>query len=165
MAFIALLAVPVKRPERLAARRLKMKIPTESTGGCEGNYRMRTIRSVAGKIGRFVYARPMRVAWPGGVVSFTFDDFPKSALTVGAGILERYGARGTYYAAMGLAGSDGMLGPMFDHNDILAAHRAGHELACHTYSHLDCRGAAKSRIRNEIERNAAEFSALLSGYL
>ena len=36
------------------------------------------------------------------MVSFTFDDVPKSAATVGAPMLEEYGARGTFYVAGGL---------------------------------------------------------------
>jgi peptidoglycan/xylan/chitin deacetylase (PgdA/CDA1 family) len=33
------------------------------------------------------------------MVSFTFDDVPKSAATVGATILEEYGGRATFYVA------------------------------------------------------------------
>src|SRR5437870_5577238 len=87
-------------------------------------------------------AQPAQLDWPGGVASFTFDDFPKSALTVGGAILEKYEARATYYTAMQLAGTQNHLGPMFEVDDIAAAHRAGHEIACHTFSHLGCRRAA-----------------------
>lgn len=38
------------------------------------------------------------------LVSFTFDDVPDSALGAGAAILEKYGVRGTFYIAGGLAG-------------------------------------------------------------
>src|SRR5262245_52879038 len=46
-----------------------------------------------------------RVArWPEGrkVVSFTFDDFPRSAARVGAEVVEAHAARATYYVSMGL---------------------------------------------------------------
>ena len=33
------------------------------------------------------------------MVSFTFDDVPKCAATVGATILEEYGGRATFYVA------------------------------------------------------------------
>ena len=39
------------------------------------------------------------------MVSFTFDDIPKSAATTGAGILEDHGARGTFYVSGGLVGT------------------------------------------------------------
>ena len=93
---------------------------------------------LARKLGRFLLTRPQQVKWPGGVVSFTFDDFPKSALSAGGAILEQHGVRGTYYTAVGLAETDNHLGPMFDRADVGAAHANGHEIACHTFRHLDC---------------------------
>jgi peptidoglycan/xylan/chitin deacetylase (PgdA/CDA1 family) len=39
------------------------------------------------------------------MVSFTFDDIPKSAATIGAAILEEYDARGTFYVSGGLVGA------------------------------------------------------------
>ena len=42
---------------------------------------------LARKIGGLMRTRPDSVNWPGGVASFTFDDFPKTALTVGGAIL------------------------------------------------------------------------------
>jgi peptidoglycan/xylan/chitin deacetylase (PgdA/CDA1 family) len=127
---------------------------------------MRSLRvgALARKIGRLMHARPARIGWPGGVVSFTFDDFPKSARTVGAGVLESFGARGTYYVSLELAGIDRVVGPMFDHEDVRSAHRTGHEIACHTFSHPDCRGLTKSAIVAEVRNNAAAFSNLVEGY-
>ena len=96
----------------------------------------RKIRSLAG-----IYRASD--AWPQGVVSFTFDDFPKSALTAGGSILERHGARGTYYVASKLAKTDGAVGRLFDVEDISAAHHNGHEIGCHTYTHLKMFGSGK----------------------
>jgi len=110
-------------------------------------------------------ARPISLAWPGGVVSFTFDDFPKTALTTGGSILERYGVRGTYYASLKLAGTETVVGPMFDPQDVGAAHNAGHEIGCHTYAHLDCDRAAKSLILTEVRDNAAAVSAIIQGFV
>jgi peptidoglycan/xylan/chitin deacetylase (PgdA/CDA1 family) len=119
---------------------------------------------LARAVGRVVRSRPAEIRWPGGVVSFTFDDFPKSALLAGGGLLEQYGSRGTYYAALALAGGGGEMGPMFDREDLRAAHARGHEFACHTYSHLDCSRARTPAIVADIDDNAAAFAALLDGY-
>jgi len=105
--------------------------------------------------------RPARIAFPGGVVSFTFDDFPRSAWVEGGAVLKRHGARGTYYAAMGLAGGDSPPGPMFEAEDLRAALAGGHEIACHTFSHRDCCRAAPGEIADEIERNAAALSPIV----
>ena len=117
---------------------------------------------IARKIGGFMRTRPADVCWPGGVASFTFDDFPRSALTVGGAILENHGARGTYYTAMKFAGGGNHLGPMFDLADLAAAQGAGHEIACHTHSHLDCRYASGTQIAAEIDENAQALGAVLT---
>jgi peptidoglycan/xylan/chitin deacetylase (PgdA/CDA1 family) len=122
------------------------------------------LRTLAGKIGWAMTARPLKVSWPGGVVSFTFDDFPKSAI-VGGRVLERHGARGTFYTAMQLAGTNDILGPMFDHEDILTAHRTGHEIACHTFTHCDLRYANRSTMLAEICENATALSSLIKGFI
>ena len=118
---------------------------------------------VARAVGRWVRARPATIAWPRGIVSFTFDDFPKSALSAGGAILERHGLHGTYYAALGLAGGSGDMGPLHEAGDIRAAHAAGHEIACHTFSHLDCSRAASGAITADIAANAAAMAALIEG--
>ncbi len=119
---------------------------------------------LARKLGRFILTRPQKVTWPGGVVSFTFDDFPKSALTAGGGILERHGARGTYYTAIGLAETDGNLGRMFDRGDVDAAHRDGHEIACHTFHHLDCGRNQSRALLADVDDNAAAIRGLTNGH-
>jgi peptidoglycan/xylan/chitin deacetylase (PgdA/CDA1 family) len=116
---------------------------------------------LAREFGGFLCTRPAKIDWPGGVVSFTFDDFPRSAWVNGGAILEQFDRRGTYYAAMGLAGTDSNLGPMFAPDDLRAAHAQGHEIACHTYSHRDCCRASPAEIAAEIERNAAALAAIV----
>jgi peptidoglycan/xylan/chitin deacetylase (PgdA/CDA1 family) len=115
------------------------------------------------EIGGLLCTRPAKVKWPGGVVSFTFDDFPRSAWTEGGAILERLGAHGTYYAALGLAGGEDHLGPMFGLDDLRAAQARGHEIACHTFSHRDCRRASAAEIAAEVETNAAALAQALNG--
>ncbi len=115
---------------------------------------------LARRLGRLLPTQPRPVTWPGGVVSFTFDDFPKSALAAGGAILERHGARGTYYVSFGLAGSENHLGRLCDGEDVAAAHRAGHEIACHTFRHLDCSRVAADRLLADIARNAVALGAL-----
>ena len=125
-------------------------------------FRMSALRQ---RIGLRKHVRPARVAWPDGVVSFTFDDFPKSALIAGGSILERYGGRGTYYVSMSLAGTVRGMGPMFDDVDIRDAYRSGHEIACHTHNHLDCCAAPKPSILAAIRDNAAAVGSVIEGFL
>jgi peptidoglycan/xylan/chitin deacetylase (PgdA/CDA1 family) len=122
------------------------------------------LAALARKIGLRMHARPARLGWPDGVVSFTFDDFPKSALAAGGSILESYGARGTFYTSMNLAAIHRVVGPMFDHEDICAAHRAGHEIACHTHTHLDCCTSPKPSILAAIHNNGVALSSVIEGF-
>jgi peptidoglycan/xylan/chitin deacetylase (PgdA/CDA1 family) len=116
------------------------------------------------RLDRLPHCKPVRVACPGGVVSFTFDDFPRSALIAGGAILEKHGIRGTYYTALDLAGTEGVLGRMFDPEDVVAAHRRGHEIACHTFRHVNCRRARVDAILHDIALNTAACAALLEGF-
>jgi peptidoglycan/xylan/chitin deacetylase (PgdA/CDA1 family) len=119
----------------------------------------RLVREIRG----FLRTRPAEVNWTGGAVSFSFDDFPRSAWTNGGRILENRGCRGTYYAAMGMAGTANHLGPMFEPGDLPAAHARGHEIACHTFNHRDCNKASPAEIADEVDANAAALSRVLGG--
>jgi len=81
--------------------------------------------------------RPCRIQFQSPVVSFTFDDFPRSALTNGGAILRQYGFSGTYYACFGLMGQQNSTGEIFQREDLQELIQQGHELACHTFDHCD----------------------------
>lgn len=83
-------------------------------------------------------ARPAKLKFDQPLLSICFDDFPVSASEEGARILEAHGARGTYYAAAGLAESDGPCGRNFSASDVTRLLNAGHEVGCHTFEHADC---------------------------
>jgi peptidoglycan/xylan/chitin deacetylase (PgdA/CDA1 family) len=98
------------------------------------------------------------------IVSFTFDDFPRSALTVGGAILAEKGLRGTYYTSMGLMGQRSSQGQMYNAEDLQTLVEGGHELACHTFSHLYCPRAERSEVQRECERNRRAVAEALGGY-
>jgi len=75
----------------------------------------------------------------GPVVSICFDDFPRTAYTVGGAILKSFGVRGTYYTAMGLMNTRNELGEQFGARDLESLLADGHEVGSHTFSHVSCR--------------------------
>lgn len=85
-----------------------------------------------------------------GLVSFTFDDFPDSAHKEGGKVLEAHGVRGTYYAACGMMAGEGAAVS----ERVAKVARSGHEIGCHTYSHLDCVTTDEGTLVRDIERNA-----------
>jgi peptidoglycan/xylan/chitin deacetylase (PgdA/CDA1 family) len=88
----------------------------------------------------------------GPIISFTFDDFPRTAYTIGGSILEQSGARGTFYAAYGLMNTSNELGEQFCADDLHSLLGKGHELATHTYSHISCRSASCGAFCEDAER-------------
>ncbi len=83
-------------------------------------------------------ARPAHLKFDTPILSICFDDFPVTAATEGARILESHGARGTYYAAAGMAEQEGPCGKNFSARDIVRLIGSGHEIGCHTFDHTDC---------------------------
>ncbi len=88
---------------------------------------------------RSFHVRPSLLSNPVPIVSFCFDDFPKTALSVGGTILTRANARATYYAALGLMNTTNELGEQLTESDIKALLYDGHELGGHTFGHSSSR--------------------------
>jgi peptidoglycan/xylan/chitin deacetylase (PgdA/CDA1 family) len=97
------------------------------------------------------------------VISFTFDDFPLSALLVGGSILRRHGLAGTYYASLGLMGQDAPAGQIFSAPDLKSLLADGHELGCHTYAHCDAWNTNSQNFEMSIVENAHALAQLAPG--
>ena len=110
------------------------------------------------RVVRLVARHPAPAAPPRPMVSFSFDDVPLSATLAGAAVLESRGLRGTYYLTGGLADSDGIMGRLAGAADVRRLLEAGHEVGCHTYSHLDCGRAKGAQVTDDIARNAKAFA-------
>lgn len=87
------------------------------------------------------------------IVSFTFDDFPATALENGAKLLESHNVYGTFYASLGIAGTKQIIGDIATHQDLLSLIKNGHELGCHTFSHLDCAFKPMTLIHDDCLKN------------
>lgn len=88
------------------------------------------------------------------MVSFTFDDAPVTAAEAGGDILARRGLNGAYFIASGMLGGDSPSGPIVVAADLKRLADAGHEIACHTYAHIDCGAVPTSRLAEDLERNS-----------
>jgi peptidoglycan/xylan/chitin deacetylase (PgdA/CDA1 family) len=117
------------------------------------------ISKVRRRLTQHYAARPAVLAFDQPVLSITFDDFPASAADAGARILERHGARGTYYAAAGMAEVDGPCGRGYAASDIARLVAAGHEIGCHTSAHADC---AQQEVFATLEDMARNRDALVA---
>ncbi len=121
-------------------------------------------RSISAKLQRRLIqwkaVAPLASSPASSLVSFTFDDFPKSAADTGADILEAVGARGTYYACSRFSGQSNIVGDLFDERDIAALAKAGHEIGSHTRGHIDCAQTPVEIALADIENGDADLAAM-----
>src|SRR6266849_3925160 len=92
-------------------------------------------------------SRKVSLGDAGPLISFSFDDFPRTAYTVGGSILQEFNARGTYYVTPWLMDKVNDLGEQYHLEDVRSLVEQGHELASHTYSHLSSRAVPLYRFR------------------
>jgi peptidoglycan/xylan/chitin deacetylase (PgdA/CDA1 family) len=133
-------------PSRGSAR---ARIVAEVTMTSWSNFRAR----VSNRLARHLFAAPVQLKSRQPMVSFTFDDIPVSAATVGAPMLEDFGGIGTFYVAGGLVNRRTDQGDGIDPEGIVKLRRSGHEIACHTFSHQRAIDLDASAMAAEIEQN------------
>jgi peptidoglycan/xylan/chitin deacetylase (PgdA/CDA1 family) len=121
-------------------------------------------RSLKGKLRRrlakLAARRPAQVGLERPMVSFTFDDAPATAAAAGAALLEAGQLRGTYFICAGTLGQEGPMGANVGPEAVARLAQAGHEIACHTFSHLDCGKAPAADIGADVSRNADALQSL-----
>lgn len=93
------------------------------------------------------------------IVSFTFDDIPQTASSVGAKILDEAGVKGTFYISGSFIDdveNGEQMATRADCEDLVAR---GHEIACHTFSHRRLFTFSKQQLESDLARNAEVLSA------
>jgi peptidoglycan/xylan/chitin deacetylase (PgdA/CDA1 family) len=90
-----------------------------------------------------------------GCISFSFDDFPSSAVSTGMEILSEFGVRATFYTALGLEGQIEYGKNMFSSDELDIILKSEHEVGCHTFNHIDCAITDKEIIRAEMDKNVS----------
>jgi peptidoglycan/xylan/chitin deacetylase (PgdA/CDA1 family) len=94
------------------------------------------------------------------LISFTFDDFPRTALWEGGRILRKYGLAGTYYVSFGLLGVDSPSGPICTPEDLAVLLDQKHELACHTFGHCHSWDTKTADFEASLRENQAALRQL-----
>jgi peptidoglycan/xylan/chitin deacetylase (PgdA/CDA1 family) len=115
---------------------------------------------LSNRLARHFRAAPHRLPTHAPMVSFTFDDAPDSAAGEGASLLEAHGGRGTFYLAGSLIDQPGDYWHGLSNDAIVRLHRAGHEIGCHTFSHLRAVDLNEGAMAREIERNRRHFHGI-----
>lgn len=95
------------------------------------------------------------------IISFTFDDFPRSALFAAGTLLEASGAAGTYFVSHGLMGQTIATGEMARADDLPYLLARGHELGCHTFHHCPAWDTAPSKYESSVADNASALASVV----
>ena len=114
-------------------------------------------------VANLFFRRPFKIENSVPYVSFTFDDFPRSALHTGGTILSQFGIRGTFYASLGLMGTMAPTGAIIEREDIKELLEQGHELGCHTFAHVHSWNTAPAEFEDSVIRNKRALDELVPG--
>jgi peptidoglycan/xylan/chitin deacetylase (PgdA/CDA1 family) len=87
------------------------------------------------------------------LVSFTFDDTPDSAYINGAAILDAHAIHGTFYIAAGICGTQDTHWRLIAPEQVRALHDSGHEIGCHTFSHVNVETLDAADMDEECRKN------------
>lgn len=109
------------------------------------------LRRLERKIAGRVHVKPATYASERPVVSFTFDDIPRSAAQVGARLLSQRDLAGTFYVCGGLTDGveEGL--PCHTRDDLARLVADGHELAAHTNRHVPAPSLSAQAFRSEAD--------------
>jgi len=117
-------------------------------------------RKISSRLARHVPLARRRLFNPRPMVSFTFDDAPVSALSIGAPMLEASGGRGTYYIASGLMGRKTSLYQVIDRDDVRNLHARGHEIGLHGHSHCAVGRLSPQEFLDDLALNRAQLDGI-----
>lgn len=102
------------------------------------------------------------------IASISFDDFPHSAWAQGGSILEAAGVQGTYYVSRAFAPANQSMAQgrvegvqYYELDDIVEAHKQGHEIGCHSFQHVNLPELTNAQIEQSIDDNAEFIRHLL----
>ena len=116
-------------------------------------------RLLADRFGR----RTVSIKTPVPIVSFTFDDAPRTAFSVGREILKQFGARATYFVSLGILDAETEVGKIASVDDLARAVDEGSELGCHTFDHLDAWHTSSAAFMASVVRNREALNRILPG--
>jgi peptidoglycan/xylan/chitin deacetylase (PgdA/CDA1 family) len=107
----------------------------------------------ARRMAKWFGRRPFTLATAEPIISFTFDDFPRSALLAAGSLLEQSAAGGTYFSSLGLMGKQTATGAIFQADDLPFLASRGHELGCHTFHHSPAWGTRPAEYASSVAQN------------
>jgi peptidoglycan/xylan/chitin deacetylase (PgdA/CDA1 family) len=115
------------------------------------------------KAARHHCSKPFQMRNGTPLVTFTFDDVPDSAYLNGAAVLDDLGILGTFYIASGTCGTRDTHWRVIERNQVQALHAGGHEIGCHTFSHVRVDRLDARALEEECRKNRETLRELCPG--
>jgi len=129
-------------------------------GFAEAPYQMLAVKFTR-FLARNVPAKKLTMRNTQPLVSFTFDDVAATACTAGVALLEQFHARGTFYVSGSKCGKPSPIGRLATAEQLKAVHGKGHEIACHTYSHMPVVDISRQALASDLDRNRFFLQGIL----
>jgi hypothetical protein len=107
------------------------------------------------------YRRLIAVKTNVPLISFSFDDAPRTAFRRGGDIVKACGGRATFYVSLGRLGQESPSGTIASAEDLELAVQNGHELGCHTFDHRDSWKTPVHAFEQSVLRNRQALAGLL----
>ncbi len=120
-----------------------------------GGQRMR--RRLERLASRFLARRNLDIGSCKSVVSFTFDDVPRSACRVGSRLIEAASGTATFYACGKLAPDDN---DFFSDQDLQDLAARGHEIGSHGFHHVNYQTCTRAMASEDIALNDRYFESI-----
>jgi peptidoglycan/xylan/chitin deacetylase (PgdA/CDA1 family) len=121
------------------------------------------LNGVLRKAARHYRSKPFAMCNVAPIVSFTFDDTPDSAYSNGARALEDCGIRGTFFIASGTCGKQDTDWRLIGRDQVRALYDRGHEIGCHTFSHICVEELDALGLQEECRKNRELLEELCPG--
>ena len=131
-----------------------MNITASQIPDCAYGISSGLLAKVRRRLTPYLARRELSVKLAQPIISITFDDFPKSVMEYALPLLNERGWKATFYVAAGLENTINYQGLHFNREDLLLLQDQGHEIACHTYNHVNINKLSAEQVKNEILQNA-----------
>jgi hypothetical protein len=109
-----------------------------------------------------VFKMSLQVRIDQPLISFKFDEFPRTALA-GAKILEGNGVAGTFFVSLGLPSKDSPSRPICNADDLLSLWQQGHKMGCQTFSHCHSWNTSSADFEASVLQNRKALNEIMPG--
>jgi peptidoglycan/xylan/chitin deacetylase (PgdA/CDA1 family) len=148
-----------ERPD-VATSRGARGVPSAPPLHCDLPMDRSLTRRISNRLASYIRREARRLHNRAPMVSFTFDDVPESAHSRGAPMLERRGARGTYYISTALIGGRTPDWTLIDREGVADLHRRGHEIGLHTHKHREVGSFSDRELCADLQRNRTQLQSI-----